>query len=295
MRRHPPAVCVAGGAGFIGSHLCAAWLAEGRRVLCLDSFLTGSMENIASLLPHPQFRLIRHDATHPVVLDEPVDLICNLLRPAPPDHPAADPVQALLTHVLGTRYLLAVAAVRRARFLHVTGIEGASDPGRALAEQICRDAQRKGTVDARIARIGSTYGPHMRDDGIVGYLVTRALAGDALRIAPNQPWSGCHVSDIVAGLLALGQAQAAPAAPVAFAHPETLSQRDLAAELIRLLPRRPQIVTELHPRPRPHASVDIALARSQLGWQPRVPLTDGLRATVDWFTQARPPAPQARA
>src|SRR3954468_21659323 len=233
-RNNPPrrkTVLVAGGAGFLGSHLCETLLDQGHRVLCVDNFLTGTFENVAKLLEYPNFRLFENDICRSFPLREKVDEIYNLACAASPPRYQADPVHTMRTCVNGTLNLLDLAERHDARFLQAstsevygdpiehpqreehfgnvncTGPRACYDEGKRAAETLCFDFLRAGRADVRVARIFNTYGPRMqRDDGrIVSNLIVQALAGEPLTIYGDgsQTRSFCYVSDLVRGLIAL--------------------------------------------------------------------------------------------
>ncbi|WP_444666812.1 UDP-glucuronic acid decarboxylase family protein [Cereibacter changlensis] len=314
-------VLVAGGAGFVGSHLCEALLRQGHRVICLDSFLTGAMENVQALCNFREFRLIRHDVVDAVELAEPVDRVYNLASPASPPQYQADPVHTMLTNVLGTKNLLALAAANGARFLqastsevygdpeehpqredyrgHVncTGSRACYDEGKRAAEALCYDFLRAGSVDVRVARIFNTYGPHMQanDGRIVSNLIVQALRGAALTVygSGQQTRSFCFVSDLVAGLMALMEAEERPDGPVNIGNPDEFTVGELATMVQRLIPNGSQV--EYHPLPEDdprRRRPDISKARELLGWSPQVPLAKGLPETIAWFSKGMSPAPR---
>lgn len=313
-------ILVAGGAGFVGSHLCEALLRQGHRVICLDSFLTGSEANILPLCNFRDFRLVRGDISERVEVSERLDEVYNLACPASPPHYQADPVHTMMTNVVGTERLLALAARDGARFLqastsevygdpeshpqaesywgHVncTGSRACYDEGKRAAEALCYDYVRSGRTDARVARIFNTYGPHMRpDDGrIVSNMIVQALAGEPMTIygSGEQTRSFCFVSDLVAGLIALMEVQPAPDAPVNLGNPEEFTVMELAQRVRELIPTRSQIVHRPLPEDDPRRRrPDIGRAKALLGWAPRVTLAEGLPQTASWFALMQGQAP----
>jgi UDP-glucuronate decarboxylase len=303
---------VAGGAGFVGYHLCAALLAAGHRVVCIDSFLTGSEENAADLCRHDDFRLVRHDVTRPVALGEEVDRVYNLACAASPPHYQANPVHTMLTNVLGTANLLALAEAHGARFVqastsevygdpeehpqpegyrgHVncTGSRACYDEGKRAAEALAFDYLRAARVDARVARIFNTYGPRMRaDDGrIVSNMIVQALEGRPMTVygTGRQTRSFCYVSDLVRGLVALAEVEATPPGPVNLGNPAEFTVMHLAERVRDLVGSASPIVHRPLPEDDPRRRrPDIGRARELLGWRPRIGLDEGLPETVDWF------------
>jgi len=321
--RKPTAV-VAGGAGFVGYHLAAALLASGHRVICIDSFVTGTEENAADLCRNPEFRLVRQDVTRPVALGEPVERVYNLACAASPPHYQADPVHTMLTNVLGTANLLALAEATGARFVqastsevygdpeehpqpegyrgHVncTGSRACYDEGKRAAEALAFDYLRAGRVDARVARIFNTYGPRMRaDDGrIVSNLIVQALDGRPLTVygSGRQTRSFCYVSDLVRGLVALGEVAATPPGPINLGNPAEFTVMELAGLVRDLVGSASPIVHRPLPEDDPRRRrPDIGRAEELLGWRPRIGLDRGLPETVRWFASRRSPGHAATA
>jgi UDP-glucuronate decarboxylase len=306
---------VAGGAGFLGSHLCEALLRRGHRVICIDSFLTGSSRNLAALAREPRFELIEQDICTPVRIAGPVNRIYNLACPASPPRYQADPEHTMLTSVVGTGRLLRLAELHGARFLQAstsevygdperhpqaedylgrvncTGPRACYDEGKRAAEALCFDYRRVGRAEVRVARIFNTYGPRMRpDDGrIVSNLVVQALNGQPMTIfgTGEQTRSFCYVEDMVRGLVALMECPRDPGGPVNLGNPREFTVNELArmvAELagVRLALRHLPLPQDDPQRRRP----DIERARRLLGWEPEVPLRAGLGETIAWFRVA---------
>lgn len=309
-------VLVAGGAGFIGSHLCEALLARGSEVICLDSFLTGAPENVARLTANPRFTLVERDVCAPFDAPEPIDAVFNLACAASPRRYQADPVHTMLTSVTGAHNLLTLAERHCARFVqastsevygdpevhpqredyvgHVncTGPRACYDEGKRAAEALCFDMLRLGRADVRVARIFNTYGPRMqRDDGrIVSNLIVQALTGRPLTIYGDgrQTRSFCYISDMVRGLIAMMALPCNPARPINFGNPEEITVLDLAREVQAQAGSAP-LVFEPLPTDDPHRRrPDITRAREALGWRPRVSLREGLAATVRHFRRTLP-------
>jgi UDP-glucuronate decarboxylase len=308
---------VAGGAGFVGSHLCDALLARGMNVICIDNFHTGRACNIAPLLNEPRFRLIEADvmmaeAVADLVPEGRVDWLFNLASPASPPHYQADPVRTMMTNVLGTRNLLELAVAKGARFLQASTSEVYGDPethpqredywgnvnpigrracydeGKRAAEALCYDHLRTDRLDVRVARIFNTYGPRMRpDDGrIVSNLLVQAIENRPLTIYGDgtQTRSFCYVSDLVRGLIDLMAREATPAGPVNLGNPHEVTVMDLA-RLVCETVRTSSVITRRDlPQDDPkRRRPDIARARALLGWEPRVTLEQGMARTAAWF------------
>ncbi|HEX8179987.1 MAG TPA: UDP-glucuronic acid decarboxylase family protein [Pyrinomonadaceae bacterium] len=310
-------ILVTGGAGFIGSHLCERLLDDGHEVICLDNFFTGRRANIAHLLANRRFELLRHDVIEPVLLE--VEQIYNLACPASPVHYQYNPVKTVKTNVMGTLNMLGLAKRVRARILqastsevygdpqvhpqpedywgHVNpiGIRSCYDEGKRLAETLLMDYHRQHKVDTRIARIFNTYGPRMlADDGrVVSNFITQARKGAALTIygTGEQTRSFCYVDDLVEGLVRLMNVEPGAqgedvALPVNLGNPVEFTMRQLAEETARLCGA--EVKLEFHPLPQDdprQRKPDITRARRLLGWQPTVPLAEGLKRTIAYFNE----------
>jgi UDP-glucuronate decarboxylase len=322
-------ILVAGGAGFLGSHLCDALLAEGAHVICLDSFRTGRRQNLRHLERDARLTLVEADITEPLpaaVTTARLDAVFNLACAASPPHYQADPEHTLLTCVLGTRNLLRLAEANGARFLlastseiygdpevhpqvesywgnvNSTGPRACYDEGKRAAETLSFDYLRAGRADVRVARIFNTYGPRMRaDDGrVVSNIVTQALAGEDITLYGDgsQTRSFCYVSDLIDGLLRLGRLEAPISSAVNLGNPVELNVTELAERVLALTGSRSALVRRPLPVDDPRRRrPDISLARRLLDWAPRVPLEAGLKATIAWFAEElrlaaliRPPA-----
>lgn len=310
-------ILVAGGAGFVGSHLCDALLSRGHRVLCVDSYLTGAKANVLPLQNHPLFRMIEADICELHEIDEPVDEIYNLACAASPPQYQADPVHTMMTCVLGTGNLLFLAERHAASFLQAstsevygdpeqhpqredyrgnvscTGPRACYDEGKRAAEALCFDMLRTSRVDARVVRIFNTYGPRMaRDDGrIVSNLIVQALSGQPLTIygTGEQTRSFCFVSDLVAGLIRLMEVDPNPGHPINIGNPGEFTINQLAEMVLAMVPTASRIVYHPLPKDDPQRRrPDIDKAKELLGWEPRVPLAEGLRQTIDYFTSIMP-------
>jgi UDP-glucuronate decarboxylase len=311
------AVLVAGGAGFIGSHLCDALLSDGVRVICVDNFQTGRKANLRHLQRDSRFELIDADIIDPVKarLTSPrlhFEAVFNLACAASPPHYQADPEHTMLTSVLGTRHLLGLAEKKRARFLlastsevygdpnvhpqkesywgnvNPTGPRACYDEGKRAAETLTFDYRRAGRVSVRVARIFNTYGPRMRpDDGrVVSNVITQALAGEDITVygAGSQTRSFCYVSDLVEGLLRLMNHEGEAAGPVNLGNPTELTVNELVARVVALTGSSSRVVKRPLPIDDPRRRrPDITLANELLGWKPKVPLEEGLKATIAWF------------
>ncbi|NGP18601.1 UDP-glucuronic acid decarboxylase family protein [Devosia aurantiaca] len=301
-----------GGAGFVGSHLCDALLADGHRVICVDNFQTGSARNVEALDNHPDFSLIEADICEVFAVDSKLDQVYNLACPASPPQYQANPIHTMMTSVVGTANLLKLAEQHGASFLqastsevygdpeqhpqhedywgHVncTGPRACYDEGKRASETLCFDMLRMGRVDARVVRIFNTYGPRMSpDDGrIVSNLIIQALRGDDLTIygTGEQTRSFCYVSDLVAGLVALMNVAPNPGKPVNVGNPGEFTIGDLAGLVLEMTESRSRLVHLPLPIDDPQRRrPDISRAKEVLGWEPRVSLSEGLAMTIPWF------------
>jgi len=302
-------IVVTGGAGFLGSHLCERLVNSGGEVICLDNFFTGSKRNVAQLLSSPRFEILRHDIVHPVLLE--VDQIYNFACPASPVHYQYNPVKTVKTNVMGTFNMLGLAKRVRARLLqastsevygdpkehpqkesywgHVNpiGLRSCYDEGKRVAETLMMDYHRQNGVDIRIVRIFNTYGPHMAvDDGrVVSNFIVQALRNQPITIygEGKQTRSFCYVSDLIEGIVRLMNTEGLTG-PVNIGNPDEFTICELADLVIALTGSRSEIVNRPLPQDDPtQRQPDISLAREKLGWEPRVPLEEGLVPTIEYF------------
>jgi UDP-glucuronate decarboxylase len=304
-------ILVTGGAGFIGSHLCERLLSEGNEVLCLDNFFTGRRENIFDLLDNPRFELIRHDVTEPILLE--VDQLNHLPCPAPPGHYQYQPAKTVKTNVMGTINMLGLAKRVRARILQAStsevygdplvhpqtedywgnvnpiGLRSCYDEGKRLAETLMTDYHRQNKVDIRIARIFNTYGPRMlEDDGrVVSNFIVQALRGEPLTLygEGEQTRSFCYVDDLIEGLIQLMNVEQLHD-PVNLGNPGEFTIKQLAEEVIKVCESKSGFTYLPLPADDPRQrQPDITKARNTLGWNPTIPLQEGLKKTVEDFRQ----------
>ena len=302
-------ILVTGGAGFIGSHLCERLLGEGNEVLCLDNFFTGRRENIFHLLDNPRFELLRHDVTEPVLLE--VDQIYNLACPASPVHYQYNPVKTVKTSVMGAINMLGLAKRVRARILQAStsevygdplvhpqredywgnvnpiGLRSCYDEGKRLAETLMTDYHRQNKVDIRIARIFNTYGPRMlEDDGrVVSNFIVQALRGEPLTLygEGEQTRSFCYVSDLLEGLIRLMNTDNLHD-PVNLGNPGEFTIKQLAEEVMAICGTKSGFKYLPLPADDPRQrKPDITRAQTLLGWNPTIPLREGLEKTVEDF------------
>lgn len=303
-------ILVAGGAGFLGSHLCDQLLHAGHKVICVDNFSTGRMENLWHLLRFDTFSFIRHDIISS--FDVPVDEIYNLACPASPPHYQADPIHTMKTCVFGSLNLLELAARHQARIFQASTSEVYGDPqvhpqpesywgnvnsfgprscydeGKRSAETLFRDFHVRYGVDIRIARIFNTYGPRMRpDDGrVVSNFIVQALKGQDITVYGDgsQTRSFCYVDDLIKGFVRLMGDQSAIHTPVNLGNPIEFTVRELAEQIVTMTGSSSKIVYKTLPIDDPRQRrPDITVAKRELGWEPSVALTDGLKSTVSYF------------
>jgi UDP-glucuronate decarboxylase len=312
-------ILVAGGAGFIGSHLVLRLLSEGRQVLCLDNLQTARPSNLRLLESRPGFRFIEGDIVAHLpraVLDEAhrITRIYNLACPASPPQYQADPEHTMLTNVVGTHHLLRLAEKAGARFLltstsevygdpevhpqveeyrgwtSCTGPRACYDEGKRAAEALTFDYARMNRAQVRVARIFNTYGPNMHpDDGrVVSNLICQALSDRPITIYGDgsQTRSFCYVSDMVDGLIRLMESDIDPLQPVNLGNPNELTVRELADRVVAMTGTRNALVFQPLPQDDPRRRrPDITRARDLLGWGPRVSLEEGLAKTCAWFAE----------
>ena len=307
---------VAGGAGFLGSHLTDLLLDRGHRVLCIDSLRTGRRDNLRHLEREPRFDLMEWDVIVPLPGRDQKRIrpneIYNLACAASPPHYQSDPEHTMLTSVVGTRNLLRLAEASGARFLQAstsevygdpdvhpqvetywgnvnpTGPRACYDEGKRSAETLAFDFLRTGRVDVRVARIFNTYGPRMRaDDGrVVSNVVCQALSGKPVTVYGDgrQTRSFCYVGDLIEGLNRLMDYGAPDLGPVNLGNPAELTVRDLVERVVALTGSEASVIEAPLPVDDPRRRrPDITKARDKLGWEPRIGLDAGLRATIDWF------------
>jgi UDP-glucuronate decarboxylase len=304
-------ILVTGGAGFLGSHLCERLLAQGADVLCLDNFFTGTKDNIAHLLGHPHFELLRHDVTFPLYVE--VDEIYNLACPAAPVHYQFDPVQTTKTSVHGAINMLGLAKRIKARILQASTSEVYGDPqvhpqteaywgnvnpigarscydeGKRCAETLFFDYHRQNGVAIKVARIFNTYGPrmHPNDGRVVSSFIVQALKHEPITIFGDgsQTRSFCYVDDLVDALVRLMQTPEAVTGPMNLGNPHEITVLELAQRVIALPGSRSRLVHRPLPEDDPaQRRPDIALATRTLGWSPPTGLEEGLRRTIDYFS-----------
>jgi len=316
-------ILVTGGAGFLGSHLCERLVELGHDVICLDNFFTSQKTNVAHLLDRPNFDLVRHDVIQPVFLE--VDEIYNLACPAAPGHYQFNPIKTTKTSVMGAINLLGMARRCKAKILQASTSEVYGDPeehpqretyrgnvnpigpracydeGKRVAESLFMDYHRMNRVNIRIARIFNTYGPRMHpfDGRVVSNFIRQALMGENITLYGDgsQSRSFCYRDDLVDGLIKLMECPDDFIGPCNLGNPTEFTVQSLAEQIIALTGAKSKIVHQALPADDPvRRQPDITLAKKHLGWEPKIPLRDGLQKTIAWFRSInladyRPPTP----
>lgn len=310
-------ILVAGGAGFLGSHLCERLVADGAHVVCLDNFQTGRRENLAKLEGRADFDLVEADVVDPLPTRlgrMQFDRIYNLACAASPPLYQADPEHTLMTSVVGTQRLLKLAESNGARFLQAstsevygdpdrhpqsetywgnvncTGPRACYDEGKRAAETLCFDYDRLGKAEVRVVRIFNTYGPRLdaSDGRVVSNVVSQALAGEDITVFGDgsQTRSFCYVDDEIDGLVRLMEYDGAQPGPVNIGNPSEKTILELVDLVLALTGSTSEVVFQALPTDDPkRRRPDISKAERLLGWTPKTPLEQGLRATIRWFEE----------
>jgi dTDP-glucose 4,6-dehydratase len=305
---------VTGGAGFLGSHLCDRLLADGHEIVAIDNLVTGSTRNIAHLENNPRFAFVRQDVTEPLRVDGTVDAVLHFASPASPIDYLQLPIQTLKVGSLGTHKSLGLALAKRARYLLAStsevygdplvhpqpetywgnvnpiGPRGVYDEAKRFAEAMTMAYQRAHGLTTRIVRIFNTYGERMRvrDGRVVPALICQALAGEPMTVFGDgsQTRSFCYVSDLIDGIVRLLNSE--ETLPVNIGNPAELTVLQFAEVIRRLTGTKSEIVFQPLPVDDPRVRrPDITKARSVLGWEPKVPLEEGLPRTIEYFRTAR--------
>lgn len=316
-------ILVTGGAGFLGSHLCERLVEQGHDVICLDNFFTSQKTNVAHLLGRPNFDLIRHDIIQPIILE--VDEIFNLACPAAPGHYQYNPIKTMKTSVMGAINVLGMARRCRAKILQAStsevygdpevhpqpesyrgcvnpiGIRACYDEGKRAAETLFMDYHRMNRVNIRIVRIFNTYGPRMHpfDGRVVSNFIRQALRNEDITIFGDgsQTRSFCYRDDLVEGMLRMMNGPDSFIGPVNLGNQGEFTVKELAELVIELTGSKSKLVFNPLPADDPaRRRPDTTLAKKHLEWEPKVPLREGLKRTIDWFksidlSHYRPPTP----
>jgi UDP-glucuronate decarboxylase len=314
-------VLVTGGAGFLGSHLCDRLIGMGHDVLCADNFFTGTKQNVAHLLNHPHFELLRHDVTFPLYVE--VDEIFNLACPASPIHYQHDPVQTTKTSVHGAINMLGLAKRLKAKILQAStsevygdpelhpqpesywgrvnpiGLRSCYDEGKRCAETLFFDYYRQHRLRIKVARIFNTYGPrmHPNDGRVVSNFIVQALTNAPITIYGDgtQTRSFCYVADLIEGLLRLMDSSDDFTGPVNLGNAREFTIKELVTLVIELTNSRSPVVHKPLPADDPRQrKPDTALAETELAWQATTPLAAGLKTTIAYFDELLGRQPPAR-
>jgi UDP-glucuronate decarboxylase len=303
-------VLVTGGAGFLGSHLCERLVEDGHDVLCVDNFYTGTKRNVAHLLGHPRFELMRHDVTFPLYVE--VDEIYNFACPASPIHYQHNPVQTTKTSVHGAINMLGLAKRVGAKILQASTSEVYGDPeehpqtesywgrvnpigtrscydeGKRCAETLFFDYRRQNGLGIKVARIFNTYGPrmHPNDGRVVSNFIMQALRGDDLTIQGDgsQTRSFCYVDDLIEGLVRMMSTPDECTGPINIGSASEFTMLELAQKVIALTGSDSQLAFLPLPQDDPaQRRPDLTLAREALGWEAQTSLEEGLKRTIEYF------------
>jgi UDP-glucuronate decarboxylase len=304
-------ILVTGGAGFLGSHLCKSLLDQGNEVVCVDNFYTSTKRNIKTLQKNTNFEFIRHDVTFPLYVE--VDEIYNLACPASPIHYQRDPVQTTKTSVHGAINMLGLAKRTGARILQAStsevygdpsvhpqteaywgnvnpiGIRSCYDEGKRCAETLFFDFHRQYKVPIKVARIFNTYGPNMQpnDGRVISNFIMQALNNEDITIYGDgtQTRSFCYVDDLINGLITLMNSDSKIVGPINLGNPTESTIKEIAQGIIRLTNSNSKIVNLELPSDDPRQrNPDISEAKQKLNWEPKVALEDGLRLTINYFS-----------
>jgi UDP-glucuronate decarboxylase len=305
---------VTGGAGFLGSHLCERLLNSNFEVLCLDNFTTGQIRNIEPLTGNPRFQFIRHDVTIPYQSD--FDFIFNLACPASPPHYQADPVKTIKTNVLGAINMLELAKQTGALVFQAStsevygdplvhpqtesywgnvnpvGLRSCYDEGKRCAETLFFDYHRQYNVGIKVVRIFNTYGPNMdpNDGRVVSNFIMQALHNDDITIYGDglQTRSFCYVDDLIDAFISMLNTPADFTGPFNIGNPVEFTMLELAEKIIKFTSSHSKIVFKPLPADDPkQRKPDISLAKEKLSWQPKIPLDDGLKMTINYFASLK--------
>lgn len=303
-------ILITGGAGFLGSHLSDKLLAQGHEVVCVDNLFTGTKRNIEHLFLNPRYEFIRHDVTFPLYIE--VDEIYNLACPASPIHYQHDPVQTTKTSVHGAINMLGLAKRLNCRVFQAStsevygdpsihpqpeeywgnvnpiGLRSCYDEGKRCAETLFFDYHRQHSLEVKVARIFNTYGPRMHhaDGRVVSNFVVQALLGQPITLYGDgsQTRSFCYVDDLLNGFVKLMESPAEITGPINIGNPVEFTIRELGELVIELTGSKSELIFQDLPQDDPkQRQPNIDKAKAELGWEPTIPLREGLKKTIDYF------------
>ena len=303
-------ILVTGGAGFLGSHICERLVGDGHDVICVDNFFTSQKSNVAHLLDHANFELVRHDVTHPLWLE--VDEIYNMACPAAPGHYQYNPIKTMKTSVMGAINILGMAKRCDAKILQAStsevygdpdvhpqpesyrgnvnpiGLRACYDEGKRAAETLFFDYWRQNGVNIRVVRIFNTYGPRMHpfDGRVVSNFIRQALAGEDITVFGDgsQTRSFCYRDDLCEAIIRMMNGSDDFVGPVNIGNPNDFTIRELAEQVIELTGTKSRIIEKPLPADDPkQRKPDITLAQKNLDWEPGIQLREGLKRTIEWF------------
>lgn len=303
-------ILVTGGAGFLGSHLCERLVEEGHQVICLDNFFTGSKKNIEHLKDNSNFEVLRHDVIFPINIE--VDQIYNLACPASPVHYQHDPIQTTKTSVLGAINMLGLAKRTNSRIFQAStsevygdpevhpqsegywgkvnpiGIRSCYDEGKRCAETLFFDYHRQHNIEIKVVRIFNTYGPrmHPKDGRVVSNFIVQAIRGENITIYGDgqQTRSFCYVDDLIDGFIRMMASHPGISGPINLGNPGEFTMLQLAEKILYLTGSKSKLIFMPLPKDDPkQRKPDITFAKSELNWEPKVNLEDGLKETILYF------------
>ncbi len=305
-------ILVTGGAGFLGSHLCERLLNEGNEVICVDNFYTGTKDNIKHLMDNPYFEVIRHDICFPLYVE--VDEIYNLACPASPIHYQKDPVQTTKVSVSGAINMLGLAKRLKIKIFQAStsevygdpevhpqpetywgnvnpiGLRACYDEGKRCAETLFFDYHRQHNLKIKVVRVFNTYGPrmHPNDGRVVSNFIVQALKGQDITVYGDgtQTRSFCYVDDMIEGFIKVMNSKDDFTGPVNLGNPAEFTILELAKKIIELTNSKSKIVFKPLPENDPkQRKPDITLAKKELSWEPKIPLEEGLKKTIEYFEE----------
>ncbi len=317
-------ILVTGGAGFIGSHLCETLIAQGHKVICVDNLGSGKMENLKGIIKNKNFKFIKHDIIKPIKIKEKVDCVFHMASYASPPYYQKYSIDTLMTNSLGTYNVLEFAKIKKARFLltstseaygdpkehpqketywgnvNPVGVRSCYDEAKRFSESLTMEYLRKHNLDARIIRIFNTYGPRLqKDDGrVISNFICQALNNLPITIygSGKQTRSFCYVSDMVAGLISAMFHDNTKGEVINLGNTNEKKISEIAHVIKNMTGAKVEIIYKPLPKDDPtRRKPDITKAKKILGWQPEIPLEEGLQKTIEWFNPAPRKTPPVEA